>query len=153
MGEHDLARVGRPVAQLHQRMDQDGQRGQPLVQTVPGGQPGEDGQDKIRFPPAGGQVDAEQTAKAAEPAGAQGGGLIAQAACAAPEQGAGREGGSFVHAASPWQASAGKRVVPGPGKAGMTGPEARRSIASPERACKGGAPVAEPHAMREAGQG
>ena len=113
MGEHDLARVGRPVAQLHQRMDQDGQRGQPPVQTVPGGQPGEDGQDKIRFPPAGGQVDAEQTAKAAEPAGAQGGGLIAQAACAAPEQGAGREGGSFVHAASPWLVYAGKEACPG----------------------------------------
>ena len=118
MGEQDLARIGHPVPQLHQGMGQHGQRGQVPVQTVLGSQPGEDGQDKTGFPLAGGQVDAEQPAEAAEPAGAQGGRIIAQAACAAPEQGAGRGGGSFVHAASPWQASAGKRGVPGPERQG-----------------------------------
>ena len=59
MGEHDLARIGRAVPQLHQRMGQHGQRGQVPVQTVLGSQPCEDGQDQTGFPLAGGQVDAE----------------------------------------------------------------------------------------------
>ena len=59
MGEHDLARIGRAVPQLHQRMGQHGQRGQVPVQTVLGSQPCEDGQDQTGLPLAGGQVNAE----------------------------------------------------------------------------------------------
>lgn len=136
MGEQNLARIGHPVPQLHQGMGQHGQRGQVPVQTVLGSQPGEDGQDKIGFPLAGGQVDAEQPAEAAEPAGAQGGRIIAQAACAAPEQGAGRGGGSFVHAASPCRRLPEKEASPGR-KGRDEGPEAAWSIAFPKQARKG----------------